>query len=116
MSTKKYREENKNDINKRKREWYKNNANKVKNEVTIRKKELRQWFNDYKSTKCCSECGENCIVCLDFHHIDPTDKEMDPTMMIHRGWSRERIMNEISKCIVLCANCHRKLHYNPNNN
>jgi len=31
--------------------------------------------------------------------------------MIARNWSRKRILDEVAKCIVLCANCHRKMHW-----
>jgi predicted HNH restriction endonuclease len=30
--------------------------------------------------------------------------------MIHDGYSKERVIDEIEKCVVLCANCHRKFH------
>lgn len=50
-------------------------------------------------------------VCLEFHHIiNPKDKEFSPANAYSWGWGIERIKKEISKCIVLCANCHRKLH------
>jgi hypothetical protein len=31
---------------------------------------------------------------------------------VNQGWSKERILEEIKKCDVLCANCHFKEHYN----
>jgi predicted HNH restriction endonuclease len=56
----------------------------------------------------CIICGESEPVCIDFHHINPIDKEF--TIGKHRGKSRESLSKEISKCVCLCANCHRKVH------
>ena len=47
---------------------------------------------------------------LDFHHIDPTKKEKNLSNMI-RSNSFKSVLQEIEKCIVLCSNCHRDLHY-----
>lgn len=58
----------------------------------------------------CSSCKENDIVCLEFHHVDPSKKERNLGDIASRGWSNKRIDKEIEKCIVLCSNCHRKLH------
>lgn len=46
----------------------------------------------------------------DFHHTDMTTKEVDPTIAL--CWSWERTCAEIKdKCVILCRNCHGKLHY-----
>jgi hypothetical protein len=56
----------------------------------------------------CERCGYNkCINALDFHHLDPTTKEVENEF---RSWSWERILLEIDKCILVCANCHREIH------
>lgn len=72
----------------------------------------RQIFKEYKETLKCSNCDENHISCLEFHHIDPKTKEGLVTKMVY---STNKLQKEIEKCIVLCSNCHRKLHYNLNN-
>ena len=74
-----------------------------------RRLEVRNKYQEYKKTLKCSVCGEKDWICLDFHHTDPNTK--DGTIgAIVRSWSFERIVKEIEKCNVLCANCHRKLH------
>lgn len=55
----------------------------------------------------CIECGESDPVCLDFHHKDPKTKKYLVSQMTMR--TRVRILEEAAKCIILCANCHRKL-------
>ena len=59
----------------------------------------------------CVKCGENHPAALDFHHTDPTQKEI----AISAATSRKVILAEVEKCIVLCANCHRKLHWDSHN-
>lgn len=76
-----------------------------------RRKELKKWFREYKSTLSCIKCGESHPSCLDFHHRDPSLKDLNMQQVILYGWSRKRILEEIERCDVLCANCHRKHHY-----
>ena len=47
---------------------------------------------------------------MDFHHINPEDKIYDVKVLMTRRW--ELIKEEIDKCILLCSNCHRELHWN----
>ena len=57
----------------------------------------------------CQHCGYNkCSSALEFHHIDPTIKDVNYSTM--RGWTFSRIKKELDNCILLCANCHREEH------
>lgn len=56
----------------------------------------------------CSLCSEQENVCLSFHHTDPTKKDF--IMGNGKTRSSERIREEIAKCIVVCHNCHSKIH------
>jgi hypothetical protein len=67
-------------------------------------------MRNYKSTLSCKICNESATCCLDFHHRDPSQKEFVLSDMANRGQSIKVIEKEIAKCIVLCSNCHRKLH------
>lgn len=71
----------------------------------------KTWFQELKSQLSCSKCGENHPACLEFHHKNPQEKEFTISSMIGRK-RKELILEEIKKCVVLCANCHRKEHYN----
>ena len=73
--------------------------------------EKRKKLAEYKKTLKCENCGENHPATLDFHHPDPNKKDMAVSKMIAAKKKWEDIEKEINKCMVLCANCHRKLHY-----
>ena len=98
------------------RRWYANNPESEKRHVKKRKNKIKKWFEDYKLRLCCSKCSENHPATLDFHHKFRKNKEMDVAKMVYEGYSIERIKKELKKCIVLCANCHRKEHYKSFNN
>ena len=70
----------------------------------------QEWFAQLKTTLVCEFCGEDHPATLDFHHLDPKTKDGMISTMVKRCYSRNKIQAEIEKCIVLCANCHRKLH------
>ena len=61
----------------------------------------------------CSECGySRNYSALEFHHLDPKQKsfQLDLRSLSNRRWSS--VIDEASKCILLCSNCHSELH-NP---
>ena len=59
--------------------------------------------------RCCAKCGETRVYVLDFHHKDRDEKDF--TIGRLKKGSLDLIQNEIDKCAVLCANCHREFHY-----
>lgn len=79
--------------------------------VKKRRKILKQKAVLFLGGKC-SICGYNkCLAALDFHHINPDEKEFIITNRI-RSWAK--IEKELKKCVLVCSNCHRELH-NPDN-
>lgn len=92
---------------------------KYRDRLQLQAKEKRimmiQWVNEIKSTNGCKECGFSHIATIDFHHRDPTVKEVGIAQSIRRGWSKKRILKEIEKCDILCSNCHRILHWGQDN-
>ncbi len=93
------------------KKWYAKNKQKHIEYVTDCKKKKREWFEEIRNSLRCTECGETHIATLDFHHEYPEAKETEVVMAVHLNWSKKRILAEIAKCIVLCSNCHRKLHW-----
>ena len=71
----------------------------------------KKWFRLYKSKLSCKKCKCNDARCLDFHHLNPEDKKFTITNGVRYGYAINRIKEEIKKCIVLCANCHMKEHW-----
>lgn len=69
----------------------------------------REWLLEHKKNESCYCCGENDIAVLDFHHIKQKTKEV--SKMVSNTASIDTIKKEINKCVVLCSNCHRKIHY-----
>ena len=74
------------------------------------KRKTRKWLNEFKEKLSCV-CGENHVSCLDFHHRCNMKKDISISTAVNKGWSQESIKKELKKCDVLCANCHRKLHW-----
>lgn len=71
----------------------------------------------YKKQKAIIYLGGSCRLCnynkcndvLQFHHVNPNEKEADWDVMCDWGWNR--IEGELNKCVLLCANCHITVHY-----
>ena len=57
----------------------------------------------------CQRCGySKYIGALEFHHKDPSDKDLT---IADSGKKWDNIKEEVEKCMLLCANCHREIHY-----
>lgn len=89
------------------RERYQNGndkARKRRNKVRIIEAN-RQRIWDYLLEHSCVDCGNTDPRVLEFDHRDDVMKVKDVCMMINLNW--EKVLEEISKCDVRCANCHR---------
>ena len=57
----------------------------------------------------CQCCGyDKCITALEFHHLDPLKKDFSFGDNTNRSWQNTK--EELKKCILVCANCHREIH------
>lgn len=77
--------------------------------VKRRRERSKQELITYKGG-CCQICGYNkCESALEFHHINPEIKEFG---IGENGLTRSisKNKNEVDKCILVCANCHREIH------
>ncbi|MEK7113045.1 MAG: hypothetical protein AAB875_07085, partial [Patescibacteria group bacterium] len=77
--------------------------------------EVQSYFSKMKEDTGCQRCSENDPVCLDYHHMNK-DKTFIIAEGIRKGLPILSILIEIEKCILLCANCHRKEHARLNFN
>jgi hypothetical protein len=69
-----------------------------------RRREAQAWLTQYKREHPCV-CGEKEPVALDLHH-----KGEFKTRDMSRMKTMSQILKELPYCVVMCANCHRKLH------
>ena len=70
----------------------------------------REYVADYLKSHPCIDCGISNIVVLDFDHIDKVAGYKEETRvcrLVNRGYSAQRTDEELAKCVVRCANCHR---------
>ncbi len=77
--------------------------------VTKRRRKLKNLAIQYKGGKCMF-CGySKCNGALDFHHLDGSKKEFSLSVRgLTRSW--KKIQQEVDKCLLVCANCHREIH------
>lgn len=64
----------------------------------------RQYIYDYLRDKSCVDCGETNPIVLEFDHRNPKLKVNNVSNLVR---SMEKLKIEITKCDVVCANCHR---------
>ena len=92
------------------KEWYKENAELHKARARSSNKKnisaMREKIKDYLEKHPCVDCGNDDIEVLEFDHRDASLKEFSIAEFRSRGWAR--VLREIEKCDVRCANCHRK--------
>ncbi len=93
------------------RQWYHKNKESHKERIQKRKenavREAREYVWKYLSTHPCVDCGESDPIVLEFDHIRGK-KKREIASLAGQGYSVHAIKDEISKCVVRCANCHRR--------
>ena len=82
----------------------------IKTARARRRVELREFIREYKLEKGCAICGyRRSPFALEAHHKND-DKEFNIGTAIGDDVSKIRIIKELVKCVILCANCHRMIH------
>lgn len=91
--------------------WYYRNRSLEIERANARIDEIKRWFHEFKRDEVdCVDCGEGHPACIEFHHPND-DKTASVARMVTNGHGRDRIREEIAKCVPLCANCHAKRHH-----
>lgn len=103
------------------REYYRkhNQMPEVKEKINRRREAINklwlQILKEHYGEIRCLFCGYNkCFAALEFHHINHMNKKLTLSTLFHKKATPERIeifKKEIVKCILLCANCHKEIHY-----
>jgi hypothetical protein len=73
-------------------------------------------YRKSKKRKCIEYKGGSCIVCgynkceraMDFHHLDPSQKDFSISHKNHISMEKTKI--ELDKCVLLCCRCHMEVH------
>ena len=82
------------------------NANAAK--VKRFRKAQQQKVRDLKEASPCADCGHSFpYYVMDYHHRDAADKEFKLSRALSNTMAWSRILAEVAKCDLLCANCHR---------
>lgn len=93
------------------RQHYNNNKQPYIDRAKQTSVKTLQWYREYKKGLVCSLCGEDHPACIQFHHLDPNTKEYTVSQMVSMGYGKQKIQKEITKCQIVCANCHFKIHH-----
>lgn len=89
--------------------WYSNNR--------ARRQEVVNETNRKRKRKIVDHFGDKCLDCnqtfpqyvYQFHHLDPTEKDVNPSYAMTQRPSK--MWEELNKCVMLCANCHLIRHH-----
>lgn len=105
-----------------KKNWRKRNPDYFKKYQTEHAKQYRETNERYRKSRLdmitalktdCVKCGETRRYVIQFHHINPDDKEHT---LASSAIGKETALREIEKCVCLCANCHMEFHHLYGNN
>ncbi len=93
------------------RRYYRENHVKLKSDLyrlrLARMAANQQYMLEYLASHSCVDCGETDVVVLEFDHVRGDKKDLVSTL-VSAGYSLKTLIEEIAKCDVVCANCHRR--------
>ena len=107
-----WRKNNRGKHNAKAMRWYHNNPEKAKimntNNYKLQNEKRDSLQHKILNDHLCLICGESRHGCLTFHHLNPSEKEHGVTS---HSLTWKKMLVEVSKCVVLCANCHMLHHH-----
>jgi hypothetical protein len=93
----------------RRKQWYADNRTRRQQLANERNQSRKQELVNRFGNKC-FDCNSGFPICVyDFHHLDPSGKDMNPSAAM--TLSEQKREKELAKCVMLCANCHRIRHF-----
>lgn len=103
--TKSWKERNKERVAKTNKLWRQNNQTEIRDYRRSKYRQRKAYLVSLLGGKCI-KCGySKSFFALQFHHINPDEKEDDMARL-----SFEKQIEEVKKCLLLCANCHFEIH------
>ena len=88
------------------KEHYEKNKKKIYSQVDAKKKEYHKWILTFKHKPCVDCKIKYPHYVMDFDHLK--DKEFNLSQAARHGYGKEKVLKEIAKCELVCANCHRE--------
>lgn len=90
-------------------QWYRDNRVTRQEAANSRNRSRKLKAIDHFGGKC-NDCRESFPPCVyQFHHLDPSVKDYNPSEAMTQ--TDEKMWKELSKCVMLCANCHMIRHH-----
>ena len=83
----------------------------LKQQKELLRLQAQKLVKNYLQTHSCVDCGEDDWVVLEFDHVRGV-KKLAVSRMVSCGHSIKKINEEIAKCEIVCANCHKRRTYN----
>lgn len=93
------------------RKWYEGNRQEVIKRARKGRDKNRIEWAAYKSKQRCSHCRKKHPAIIDFHHVIKEGKRSVNYLAVRQRNIAEAIKEAEEKCIPLCSNCHRILHW-----
>jgi hypothetical protein len=91
--------------------WYQRNKEKHIATTARNKARYREMWLEYKSKQSCTHCGVSHPAIIDFHHVLRKNVKKVHKLAAN-GAYKQAVKEAEDKCIALCSNCHRILHWN----
>lgn len=98
------------------REYYKKNRERIKEQQKEWRRKNRSAWLAYKSSLSCIKCGISNPVVIDFHHVAPSPDDKKVNVLASTGQYKAAYKEAEERCIPICANCHRILHWEEHRN
>lgn len=93
------------------REWAARNTGTVSKNSHASRRRKANMVSEYKNRPCTDCGGEFPPYVMDLDHLPEFEKLSNVAKLVSEGASKQRILDELEKCEVVCANCHRHRTY-----
>ena len=93
------------------RRYYEKNREQTKLESSRRRARIVKEWVEYRTKQRCARCGFAHPAVIEFHHVDRRNKRSVNDLVMKYQDLRAAVHEAETKCIPLCSNCHRILHW-----
>lgn len=92
------------------RKHYENNKDAYLRKSKVSSSKAKDFIRSFKESNPCKDCGHRFHFCqMDFDHV--RGSKIDNIGSMVENYSIAKVMDEIKKCDLVCANCHRLRTY-----